>query len=107
MSKHLLSTIQGDYKQVELTNNGGVVQNVSIWRHAGDSEQEITDSWFVEAMVSFVNSDGDKFCHPFHLRCHDYHGRPKAQVALLAAKILEAGVINMKHWRCGNITDRY
>ena len=107
MSMHQLRTQSGQYRHVELINNGGTVENIRLYRHSGDHDEGNEDSWFVEADVRFTNQEGDKFLHPFHMRCHEQHGRPKAGVAALAGKILLAGTINMKHWRCSNVTERY
>ena len=107
MSMHLLSTLQGEYRMVELTNNSGLVQNVSVWRHAGDSEDGNEDSWFVEAEVRFSNEKGERFEHPFHLRRFEQHGMPKEEAAELAGRVLLAGKIDMKHWSCSNVSSRY
>jgi hypothetical protein len=80
----------------------GLVKVVSMkmYNHAGDTDDGIKDSTFVEvlAQVPEYNNPDKTGSILFTLKCTQQKGLPSAKVSRLMKQIAHKGQINLQHW---------
>ena len=74
------------------------VDSISMFRHAGDHDDGLNDSWFIRVKGTLVSSSNHKCEASFTHRTTLQHGMSKEVCAAFGGSILLKGEIDLKHW---------
>ncbi len=75
--------------------------NVRVYRHAADPID--SDSWFLQVIAEGTSTEGGKCPLIFVHKSTRDHGKMKSHECQMAARVLMAGKIDLKHWDyCSN-----
>ena len=99
MAKKQLFTVSDNLEMAEVNKGTVRVLSVSLYRHAGDHDAGIEDSWFTNVLAELKGHEGSRIEERFTFRSMCGHGKPKEFCGNVAKNVLMAGELNLKHWK--------